>query len=98
SPPGPAACTATPTGSGATIPLRVGRKNLSFPPPMQREGGSVDINQSRCEPSRSDATSVAAPLPNRTQRPRAKRAALRRLGSQRLAGPLLRQAPRPPLD
>src|SRR5207249_9887534 len=42
------------------------------------------INRSRCEPSRSNATSVAAPLPNRTQPPRARLVALRRPMSQRL--------------
>src|SRR5262249_40927887 len=59
-------------------------------------GGSIDwsVNLSRSEPPRSDATSVAAPLPSRTQRPRERLVALRSPISQRLAGPRLRRAPR----
>src|SRR2546430_14970789 len=54
-PPAKAASTATPIGSGVTIPLADGTKSLLFPPPMLRETESIAASINR-DPSRLDQT------------------------------------------
>ena len=58
SPPARAACTATPIGSGVTIPSADGTRSLSSPRPMRREAQSIEASISR-DPSGLDQTRPA---------------------------------------